>query len=181
MTDSKRTRGLILNGASGVGKSRTLQELGALLGENAVAHALVDLDFLTLSWPRPQDDPWGGQVARENLAAVTSNYRKSGIERVVVAHVLTDRTHLDGCRAALGAASADEAPLIRLRASRAVVEQRLRARHTTDAPWELDGFLAGHDAITHALDAADLDDHVIDVDGRDPRAVAERVIEAAGW
>ncbi|GAA2869884.1 hypothetical protein [Microbacterium arabinogalactanolyticum] len=181
MTDSKRTRGLILNGASGVGKSRTLQELGALLGEKAVAHALVDLDFLTLSWPRPQDDPWGGQVARENLAAVTSNYRRNGIERVVVAHVYTDRTHLDGCRAALGAASADEAPLIRLRASRAVVEQRLRARHAADAPWELDGFLAGHDALTHALDAADLDDHIIDVDGLDPRAVAERVIEAAGW
>ncbi|MGN7978609.1 hypothetical protein ACTJJ4_13615 [Microbacterium sp. 22195] len=181
MSDSKPTRGLILNGASGVGKSRTLQELGALLGEKAVAHALVDLDFLTLSWPRPHDDPWGGRIARANLAAVSVNYRRSGIDRVVVAHVFTDRAHLDGCREALGAASASEAPLIRLRASRDVVEQRLRARHATETAWELDGFLAGHDALTHALDAADLDDHIIDVDGLDPRAVAERVIEAAGW
>ncbi|MFE6996689.1 hypothetical protein ACFVAE_12075 [Microbacterium sp. NPDC057659] len=181
MTDSAPATAVILNGSSGVGKSRTLQELGALLAERGQSHALVDLDFLTLSWPRPQDDRWGSRIAYENLASVTENYRRSGIARFAVAHVFTDRANLADCRAALGAASASQAPLIRLRASRAVVEQRLRTRHATEAPWELEGFLAGHEDLSRALDEAALDDHVIDVDALTPREVAERVADAAGW
>lgn len=181
MSEPKPVRALILNGGSGVGKSTALQEIGALLRERDVPHALIDLDFLTLSWPRPQDDRWGARIARENLASLAENYRRSGIDRLVVTHVFTDRRHLDGCREALGAASAAEAPMIRLRASRDVIEQRLRARHATEAAWELDGFLAGLDELARTLDAANLDDHVIDVDALSPRAVAERVLEAAGW
>jgi hypothetical protein len=173
-------RAVILNGASGVGKSRTLQELGALLGEKRTPYALIDLDFLTLSSPRPEDDRWGGRIARENLAAVAANYRRSGAERIVLVHVFTDRSHLDGCRAALGLAAA-ESPLVRLRASRSVVEQRLRTRHASDSPWELEAFLAGHDGLEAALDEVALDDRIIDVDGMTPREVAERVADAAGW
>lgn len=117
---------VLLNGSSGVGMSRTLSELGALLGERRAPHALIDLDYLTLSWPRPRDDPWGGRIARENLAAVAANYRRSGIDRIAIAHVFTDRAHLDGCRTALGAASAAEIPVVRLRASRHVVEPGTR-------------------------------------------------------
>lgn len=181
MSGTTQARAVILNGASGVGKSRTLQEIGALLGERGTSHALIDLDFLTLSWPRPQDDPWGTRIAHENLTAVAENYRRSGVDRVVIAHVFTERTHLDACRAALGGTSDSEIPLVRLRASREVVAQRLRARHADEAPWELEAFLAGHQGLARALDEADIDDHVIDIDALTPREVAERVADAVGW
>ena len=175
---------MLLNGSSGVGKSSALQALGAVLGERSVSHALVDLDELALFWPRPGDDPWGGRTARANLAAVSSTYRAAGVRRIAVAHVFTDREHLDGCRAALshgvGVVDAEAAPLVRLRASRAVVEERLRRRHV-ETPWELEGFLAGYESLTRALDDAALDDVVIDVDDLTPRDVAELIADVAGW
>lgn len=176
---------MLLNGSSGVGKSTALQALGAVLGERSASHAFVDLDELALFWPRPSDDPWGARTARANLAAVSSTYWAAGVQRIAVAHVFTDREHLDGCRAALshgmGALDAEAAPLVRLRASRAVVEERLRRRHAAATPWELERFLAGYESLTRALDDAVLDDVVIDVDDLTPRDVAERIADVAGW
>ncbi|WP_461162893.1 hypothetical protein [Arthrobacter sp. R4-81] len=179
------SRALLLNGSSGVGKSTALQALGAVLGERSVSHAFVDLDELALFWPRPTDDPWGGRTARANLAAVSKTYWAAGVQCIAVAHVFTDREHLDGCRVALShgvrVMDAERAPLVRLRTSRAVVEERLRRRHAVDAPWELEGFLAGYESLTRALDDAALDDVVIDVDDLTPRGVAERILDVAGW
>lgn len=184
-SDSRASRALLLNGSSGVGKSSALQALGAVLGERRVSHAFIDLDELALFWPRPSDDPWGGRTARANLAAVSSTYWAAGVQRIAVAHVFTDREHLAGCRAALSHGvrdmDAERAPLVRLRASRAVVEERLRRRHAVKAPWELEGFLDGYERLTHALDDAALDDVVIDVDDLTPRDVAERILAVAGW
>lgn len=184
-SDSRASRALLLNGSSGVGKSSALQALGAVLGERSFSHAFVDLDELALFWPRLGDDPWGGRTARANLAAVSSTYWAAGVQRIAVAHVFTDREHLDGCRAALshgvGVVDAEAAPLVRLRASRAVVEERLRRRHAVETPWELEGFLAGYESLTRALDDAALDDVVIDVDDLTPRDVAERIADVAGW
>jgi hypothetical protein len=171
-------RALLLNGSSGVGKSSTLQALGALLGERGEQYALVDLDHLTLSGPRRPDDPYGLRIALRNLAAVTREFRADGARLLAVGHVLTEPAHVTATRAALGD---DTAPVIRLRARREVVEARLRERHAVDAPWELDGFLAGHDALERTLADAALDDVVIDVDDLTPGDVAERVARAAGW
>jgi hypothetical protein len=145
---------------------------------------MIDLDDLTLSWPRPEDDPWGGRTARTNLATVASTYRKAGAERIAVAHVFTDPEHLDGCRAALREdtdISGPMIPLVRLRASPAVIADRLRVRHARDAPWELEGFLAGQIELAEALEQAGLDDLVIDVDGLSPLQVAEEVADGVGW
>ncbi|WP_457965889.1 hypothetical protein M1E17_05125 [Arthrobacter sp. D1-29] len=183
--DWRAARALLLNGSSGVGKSSALQALGAALGERSVSHALVDLDELALFWPRPRDDPWGGRAARANLAAVSSTYWAAGVKHIAVAHVFTDREHLDGCRAALsqgvGALDAEAAPLVRLRASRTTVEERLRRRHAVATPWELERFLAGYESLTQALDEAALDDVVVNVDDLTPRDVAERIADVAGW
>lgn len=181
----RAARALLLNGSSGVGKSSALQALGAVLGERSVSHAVIDLDELALFWPRPGDDPWGGRAARANLAAVSGTYWAAGVEHIAVAHVFTDREHLDGCRAALslgaGALDAEAAPLVRLRASRAAVEERLRRRHVIQTPWELEGFLAGYESLTRALDDAALDDLIIDVDDLTPMDIAERIADVAGW
>ena len=75
-----RAKALLLNGSSGVGKSTALQELAMLLGARGIAHASIDLDELTLFWPRSADDPWGTRVAQMNLAAVSDTYRSVGVE-----------------------------------------------------------------------------------------------------
>ena len=49
---------VVINGTTGVGKSATLQALGAVLAERRLPHALVDFDYLSLAWPAPADDPF---------------------------------------------------------------------------------------------------------------------------
>lgn len=182
--DRTGPRSLLLNGPSGIGESSTLGALGRLLATRHIPHALIDLDHLTLSWPRPEDDPWGGRIARANLELVASTYRRAGVKRIAVAHVFTELEFLDGCRAALGEGTDSQGPtipLVRLRASPVVVADRLRARHAHDAPWELEGFLAGQVELAEALERAGLDDVVIDVGGLSPLQVAEKVADAVGW
>ena len=182
---SRASRALLLNGSSGVGKSSALHALGAVLGERSVSHAFIELDELALFWPRPGDDPWGARIARANLAAVSTTYWAAGVQCIAVAHVFTDREHVDGCRAALSQdvslLNAEAVPLVRLRASRGVVEERLRRRHVVETQWELEAFLAGYESLIRALDDAALDDVVIDVDDLTPRDVAERIADVAGW
>jgi hypothetical protein len=180
-----RAKALLLNGSSGVGKSTALQELAMLLGARGIAHASIDLDELTLFWPRSADDPWGTRVAQVNLAAVSDTYRLVGVDFIAVAHVFTDHGHLNGCRAALLSGSQPmgdtQMPLVRLRASSDVIRERLIRRHATIAPWELEGFLADHESLARALDEANLDDVVIDVDDLSPQEVALRLADVAGW
>ncbi|WP_106815716.1 nucleotide-binding protein [Microbacterium timonense] len=69
---------VVINGTTGVGKSTTLQALGAVLAEQRSPHALVDFDFLSLAWPAPADDPFKVRLGLRNLAAVAANYRVAG-------------------------------------------------------------------------------------------------------
>lgn len=181
---TEHAKALLLNGSSGVGKSTALQELAMLLGARGTSHASIDLDELTLFWPRSTDDPWGSRVAQVNLAAVSGTYRSVGVEFIAVAHVFTDRHHLDECRAALSSGSTPmgdaHVPLVRLRASSDVIRERLTRRHASVAPWELEGFLAGHESLARTLDEANLDDVVIQVDHLSPQEVALRLADVAG-
>ena len=77
---------LVILGAMGSGKTTVLSELSDLLEEAGVAHAAVDLDTLSLMYPRR-----GGQGARlmyDNLAAMWPNFAALGAERLVVACAL---------------------------------------------------------------------------------------------
>jgi energy-coupling factor transporter ATP-binding protein EcfA2 len=169
---------VFINGTSGVGKSTTLQALGAILAERALPHAMVDFDYLQLAWPAPADDPFNLRLGLRNLTDVAANYRAAGAERLALAHVLTNRDDADAFSRAIGA---ERMLVCRLRAEPQTIEARLRQRHGSDAPWELPWFLERFKALQDELDAAAIDDVVVNIDDKSPTAVAHEVLAAAGW
>lgn len=169
---------IVINGTTGVGKSTTLQALGAILAERGLPHALVDFDYLSLAWPAPADDPFNLRLGLRNLAEVAANYRAAGIDRLAIASVLTNRADVEAFSRATGTG---RMLVCRLRADPQTIEARLRHRHAFQAAWELPWFLERFDALQNELDAAAIDDVVIDVDDRSPTAVAHEVLAAVGW
>ena len=163
---------VVINGTTGIGKSATLQALGAVLAERRVPHALVDFDFLSLAWPPPADDPFNLRLGIRNLTDVAANYRAAGMERLAIASVLTNRADAD---AFARATEAERMLICRLRADPKTVEARLRLRHGAQAEWELPWFLERFNALQEELEAAAIDDLVIDVDELTPTEVAREV------
>ena len=167
---------LLVTGTVGAGKSTTADHVGELLAERGVPHAVVDLDELRRSWPAPPGDPFQQDLELENLRAVAAVYRRRGAARVVLAGVLEDRESRARYADAVGM------PLVvcRLRVAVPAVRDRLDARHAG-----YPSVLAWHRhraGELHAiLEAARVEDHVVDVAGQTPAEVAAAVLRAAGW
>lgn len=167
---------LLLTGTVGAGKSTTADHVGELLAERGVPHAVVDLDELRRSWPAPPGDPFQQDLELENLRAVAAVYRRRGAARLVLAGVLEDRESRARYADAVGM------PLVvcRLRVAVPAVRDRLDARHAG-----YPSVLAWHRhraGELHAiLEAARVEDHVVDVAGQTPAEVAAAVLRAAGW
>lgn len=169
---------VVINGTTGIGKSATLQAMGALLAERRLPHALVDFDFLSLAWPAPTDDPFNLRLGLRNLTDVAANYRAAGLERLAIASVLTNRADADAFARATGG---ERMLVCRLRADPRTIEARLRRRHGADAEWELPWFLERFQVLEDELETAAIDDVIIDVDDLSPKEVAHEVLAAVGW
>ncbi|WP_262348083.1 adenylyl-sulfate kinase [Cellulosimicrobium cellulans] len=167
---------LLLTGTVGAGKSTTADHVGELLAERGVPHAVVDLDELRRSWPAPPGDPFQQDLELENLRAVAAVYRRRGAARLVLAGVLEDRDS----RAAYADAVGMPLTVCRLRLAVPAVRDRLDVRHAGHA-----SVLAWHRhraGELHAiLEAARVEDHVVDVEGLAPAEVAAAVLRAVGW
>jgi adenylylsulfate kinase len=98
----RRAEGVLLTGVYGSGKSSVAQEIAHLLEQRGEPYALLDLDYL--SWggtgTSGRADEFG--LMRQNLAAVTANYRRAGIELFVLAYFVRSAGEVDGVRMALG-------------------------------------------------------------------------------
>jgi GNAT superfamily N-acetyltransferase len=163
----------VVTGPVGVGKSTIGRLVGHHLSGASVAHAVVDLDWLSASWPRPADDPWNEEMARRNLASMWANFRAGGAERLVLCRVLEARRLLEGVRHAVPAA---ECTVIRLRAPLEVLHARIRGRQT-DVAW----YLEAATRLATTMEKPDLADHVVDTGGRTPEDVAAEVVDLLGW
>lgn len=163
----------VLTGPVGVGKSTIGRMVGHRLQGASVAHAVVDLDWLSASWPRPADDPWNEEVAHRNLASVWANFRAGGAERLVLCRVLEARHLLAGVRQAVPGA---ECTVIRLRAPVEVLHARIRGRQA-DVAW----YLEAATRLATTMERPDLADHVLDTGGRTPHDVAAEVLDVLGW
>lgn len=164
---------IFLNGSYGVGKSSALDHLGDLLAERALPFSLMDVDWFHRSWPPAGDDPDNVLTEAANLATVWSNYRRTGPRQLVVAGVIASEQD----RRRYEQAFALPVRSVRLRASPAVTEARLRSRYSVHQSRALDWHLQRHRAFSASLESADLDEHVIDTDTRSSRAVAEAVLD----
>ena len=111
----------------GSGKTVVTIAIGDLLEQREQPYALVDLDWLGWVDPAPFSLLTQRAVLTENLRLIWPTFREAGVERLVLARYVEDRAQLDAFRAALPGV---QLAVVRLVASPAVIERRLRARDT---------------------------------------------------
>jgi hypothetical protein len=146
-----------------------------LLRDANVPHAKVDFDELRACHPRPADDDgWGTRLGLANLAALWKNYQAAGARRLLMASVIETRAQLDGIRQAVPGA---DILVVRLRASPASLLARVRQRPALGIEWDLDRALE----LASLMDAARVEDLLVDTEGRDPTGIARDILVQVGW
>lgn len=166
---------LFITGTVGSGKTTAAEELGDRLGESGTPHAVVDLDWLSRSWPTPAGDPFNVALELENLAAVTRNFFRAGALRLVLAGVLESRSMQSRYEHAVGL------PIVvcRLEVDLDRVHRRLMRRHRPGR--ERDWHLHRSGELDAILRSADIGEHVVAVDEHTPDEVANMIVSEIGW
>ena len=161
-------------GTIGSGKTAVAAEMGLLLEAEELPSAIVDLDWL--GWVHLGATFEGVEklIAR-NLAAIWPNLRSAGVRRLVLVRALRRRESVDGLRRALPDA---DLTVVRLLASRATVEERLRRRDTGSV---LKEHLVETLQMAESMDSAALEDFQVENDGRPVSDVAAEILRRAGW
>lgn len=146
-----------INGSVGAGKSTTAAQLGEELKRRGVPGAVIDVDELRRSWPSPDGDPFGTQVALVNLEAVAGNYRMRGAQIVVIAGVIESREELTRSADVVGTRRMLH---VRLTIERDCAIDRLRTRHDHDASG-LEWHERRHPELAQILDRAGFENDVV--------------------
>jgi hypothetical protein len=166
---------LLLSGPVGAGKSTIGGEIARLLREAGVSGAFIDLAVIGQAWPPPADDRWHDRLVHDNLACMWRNFAAAGAGRLVLCRVLEDRSLLQHIEAAVPGA---DCTVVRLWVPLATIQARLRAREAPRrADWCLD--VASH--LVDRMEAAGVDDHVVDNDDRHPTEVASTILRLVRW
>jgi len=167
---------IVVTGPVGVGKTTVAGEVGLLLRDAKVPHATVDFDQLRACYPRPADDDrWGTKLGLMNLAALWKNYERSGARRLLITCVLESRSELDGFRQAVPGA---DILVVRLRAAPETLQSRVRQRGPgRGMEWDL------HRTVELApqMDAEQVEDIVVETDGKDAVSIAQDILVRVGW
>ncbi|HET6741351.1 MAG TPA: hypothetical protein VFH76_20540 [Kribbella sp.] len=161
---------IFLNGGYGVGKSSTLEHLGDLLAQAGRPFSLMDVDWFHRSWPPA--DPDNAVVEADNIAAVWKRYRSVGPRQLVMCGVIST----PAARERYEAAIEGRVRMVRLTADAEVTRKRLWGRYGASQRAALDWHLERCDEIAARLDAADLDELVIDTSALAPHQVAQRTL-----
>ena len=173
--DGATTPVLVITGPVGVGKTAVGTEVANLLEERGVAHALVDVDCLRWSFPRPEDDPFHTALGLRNLAAVWANYRAAGAVRLVLVDVVETRESLQGYREVIPSA---DITVVRLTATVETMHRRLEGR-------ENGASLAWHKEraaeLLALMDERAVEDVLVQTEGRTAVEVAREVLARVGW
>jgi hypothetical protein len=169
---TRRVEGVLLTGVYGSGKSSVAQEIAYLLEQRGEPFALLDLDYL--SWAGTGNDDRAAEVGlmRQNLAAVTANYRRAGIRLFVLAYFVRSSGEVQDVREALGL------PLrvVRLEVKLHDIERRLAGDVTSG---RRDDLRAAASSIA-AADGIGVEDVTID-NNRTIGVVARDVMTFLGW
>jgi 2-phosphoglycerate kinase len=79
---------LVICGASGTGKTSTSFEIGFLLQDLGIRHALIDTDELDRVWPQPEPVEALIDISRRNLKAWWANFSELGVRHLVLCGVM---------------------------------------------------------------------------------------------
>jgi hypothetical protein len=163
---------LILTGGLATGKTAVAQEVVAAAADLTLSVAAIDLDWLGWATGGTRDLD---ELIGRNLTDVAANYAQAGIENLVLARAVLSPSSLQSVREALPGWNVT---VVRLHASRATVERRVRAR---DSGAELEEHLAEIDEVTaRAIKTVPSAPVVLNED-RTLREVALEVMRLARW
>ncbi|MFE5911641.1 hypothetical protein ACFQ6B_21535 [Streptomyces wedmorensis] len=173
-----RAEVLLIGGRAGVGKTTVGWEVSALLRASAVAHAVVEGDFMGQVHPAPAGDPHREEITESNLTAVWGNFAQRGYRRLIYTNTVSVLPEATGMfERAMGA----EVRIVRvlLTASDATARARLRGRELGS---ELEQELEGSLRKARLLDRrAPVDTVRVGTDGRSVGDIAREVVAATGW
>ena len=162
---------LVLHGSPGSGKSTLARALAETLRTTGTAHAVIDMDELSLVFPSPRRS-----FARDNLRAIWPNYAAVPQLKAILPTVLSDEDELRQLREAVPASSL---VVCELTAPPAVLKERVTAREPNEF-WRrrLEDFV---DLYHGRTDLERIRDFQVTTHDRSPDEAAREVIEKAGW
>lgn len=165
-----------LTGTIGAGKTTLAEAISEELHERSQRHALIDLDWLGQVYPAPEGhDPFGYELALQNLEAIWPSFLATGIHRAVIAGTLLNQDQRDRLHAAIGGVAMAVALV---KTPQAALEDRIRRRNS--GPLR-DDFLARTAHVAREIDAANIHDFTVPNHGRAPREVAREVLRTLNW
>ncbi|MGH3323698.1 MAG: AAA family ATPase [Streptomyces sp.] len=169
---------LLLGGRAGVGKSTVGWEISARLRSVAVAHAIIEGDFMGQVHPAPEGDPHRSAIVERNLTAVWANFAELGYRRLIYTNTLSVMPDTAGMfQRAMGAG----VRIIRvlLTASDGTTADRLAARERGS---QLEQELKASAHKARLLEEQVPADTVrIATDGRSVVDIARDAVAATGW
>lgn len=118
---------IVITGPVGVGKTTVASALSDRLIASGEPHALVDMDTMRQSYPRPAGDRFNMALGLRNLAAVWANYRAAGAECLILADIVESPDDVAAYRVAVPNA---EVTVVRLLASPDAIARRLAQRES---------------------------------------------------
>ena len=163
---------LLLTGTLGSGKTSTAVAVAEALPAQGLTAVVVDLDWLGwLCRPIEADGDEIHELILRNLRAMWPNLLEAGAQRIVMARTLENAAQIESLRSALPDANVT---VVRLTASPATIEARLRRRDTGPMLAE---HLEESSSFSRHLDGIADFDLVIDTDGRGVEQVAAEILE----
>ena len=167
-----QAEGVLITGAYGSGKSSVAAEIAYLLEQHGEPYALLDLDYLSWAGPDTGDRAAEIDLLRQNLAAVTPNYRRIGVTLFVLAYFVRSAADVRAIAAALNLPF----KVVRLTVPLAVIEQRLASDVTSG---RRDDLLEAARQVTTA-EGTGLEDLTV-VNDRPVGVVAQEIMTFLGW
>lgn len=169
---------LLIGGRAGVGKTTVGWEVSALLRAEAVAHTVIDGDFMGQVHPAPEDDPRRAKITESNLTAVWANFARLGHRRLIYTNTMSVLPETTGMfERAMGAGV--RIVRVLLTASDATARERLTGRELGS---ELEHELQASLRKARLLDQrAHVNTVRVATDGRLVTDIAREVVAATGW
>jgi dephospho-CoA kinase len=165
-------RTLLLTGGLATGKTAVAREVVAAAADLGLHVAAIDLDWLC--WATGATLGVDELISR-NLADIAENYAQAGIDDLVLARAVLSPLSL---QAVSEAVPGREVMVVRLHASRATLERRIRAR---DSGAELEEHLAEIDELSGRAAKTVPSAPVVLNEDRALREVALEVMRLARW
>lgn len=170
-------RVLVICGAAGTGKTSAAFEIGRVLQDLGIRHALIDTDELDRVWPQPEPVEALIDLSRRNLSAWWAGFSELGVRHLVLCGVMASVAQSERwiAEAVVGA----RISFVRLSATRTTREERLRRREIGSG-FEVE--MLSSDRAAAAADAHDPPDMVrVTTDAKEIGLVAREVLEVVGW